>query len=180
MFIYLLTPNQNQVLIILTKGLSLHHMCIWLKQHFCPLLILKVQEERKRRNGDKETFIETNPHCNLTPKKAYILSTDITDGYRISPTVIISISHKEITTLDFSLWPQYLHTSCKIVDSDSGFLCSRQQNFWISSPMKTTSPHFSCSCWLLLKSLISFWKKMAALKINGRDVSGFQVTEMLS
>ncbi|XP_029596126.1 uncharacterized protein LOC115178877 isoform X2 [Salmo trutta] len=48
------------------------------------VVIREVQEER--RNGDKETFIETNPHCNLTPKKAYILSTDITDGYMINPT----------------------------------------------------------------------------------------------
>ncbi|XP_071246163.1 uncharacterized protein [Salvelinus alpinus] len=50
------------------------------------VVIREVQEERKRRNGDKETFVETNPHCNLTQKKTYILSTDITDGYKITPT----------------------------------------------------------------------------------------------
>ncbi|KAK6300933.1 hypothetical protein J4Q44_G00290310 [Coregonus suidteri] len=33
------------------------------------VVIREVQDERKTRNGDKETFIETTPHCNLTPNK---------------------------------------------------------------------------------------------------------------
>ncbi|CAB1344222.1 unnamed protein product, partial [Coregonus sp. 'balchen'] len=50
------------------------------------VVIRELQDERKTRNGDKETFIETTPHCNLTPNKPYILSTNITHGYRINPT----------------------------------------------------------------------------------------------
>ncbi|XP_045069607.1 uncharacterized protein LOC121557002 [Coregonus clupeaformis] len=66
------------------------------------VVIREVQDVRKTRNGYKETLIETTPHCNLTPNKTYILSTNITHGYRINPTVI-SISHKEIPTLDIYL-----------------------------------------------------------------------------
>uniref|UniRef100_A0A4W5LFD5 FIIND domain-containing protein n=1 Tax=Hucho hucho TaxID=62062 RepID=A0A4W5LFD5_9TELE len=66
------------------------------------VVIREVQEERKRRNGDKETFIETNPQCSLTPKKAYILSTDITDGYRINPT--------SAAFMDFQSYENYFPT----------------------------------------------------------------------
>ncbi|CAB1344227.1 unnamed protein product, partial [Coregonus sp. 'balchen'] len=66
------------------------------------VVIREVQDERKTRNGDKETLIETTPHCNLTPNKPYILSTNITHGYRINPT--------------------YIHITCKIVDTDSCFV----------------------------------------------------------
>ncbi|CAB1344223.1 unnamed protein product [Coregonus sp. 'balchen'] len=50
------------------------------------VVIREVQDVRKTRNGYKETLIETTPHCNLTPNKTYILSTNITHGYRINPT----------------------------------------------------------------------------------------------
>ncbi|XP_064815499.1 caspase recruitment domain-containing protein 8-like isoform X2 [Oncorhynchus masou masou] len=44
---------------------------------------MKVQEERARRNGMRETFIETTSDCELTPDQIYSLSTD---GYhKVTP-----------------------------------------------------------------------------------------------
>ncbi|XP_029595652.1 NACHT, LRR and PYD domains-containing protein 1b allele 1-like isoform X6 [Salmo trutta] len=39
-------------------------------------VLMKVQEERARRNGARETFIETTSDCELTPDQTYSLSTD--------------------------------------------------------------------------------------------------------
>uniref|UniRef100_A0A4W5LE35 FIIND domain-containing protein n=1 Tax=Hucho hucho TaxID=62062 RepID=A0A4W5LE35_9TELE len=47
------------------------------------VVLMKVQEERARRNGTRETFIETTSDCKLTPDQTYSLSTD---GYhRVIP-----------------------------------------------------------------------------------------------
>ncbi|KAM9492137.1 uncharacterized protein ACWYII_004100 [Salvelinus alpinus] len=40
------------------------------------VVLMKVQEERARRNGMIETFIETTSDCELTPDQIYSLSTD--------------------------------------------------------------------------------------------------------
>ncbi|CAB1344206.1 unnamed protein product [Coregonus sp. 'balchen'] len=40
------------------------------------VVLMKVQEERARRNGLRETFIETTSDCELTPDQTYSLSTD--------------------------------------------------------------------------------------------------------
>jgi hypothetical protein len=54
-----------------------------------------VQEEWKRRNGDKYIYIETNPRCQLTPNKEYELFTDLTDEYLIQPKVISELEREE-------------------------------------------------------------------------------------
>ncbi|XP_052384477.1 uncharacterized protein LOC118378724 isoform X2 [Oncorhynchus keta] len=47
------------------------------------VVLMKVQEERARRNGMRETFIETTSDCELTPDQIYSLSTD---GYhKVTP-----------------------------------------------------------------------------------------------
>ncbi|XP_038835174.1 uncharacterized protein LOC120032971 [Salvelinus namaycush] len=40
------------------------------------VVLMKVKEERARRNGMRETFIETTSDCELTPDQIYSLSTD--------------------------------------------------------------------------------------------------------
>ncbi|XP_036795890.1 uncharacterized protein LOC110485388 isoform X1 [Oncorhynchus mykiss] len=47
------------------------------------VVLMKVQEERARRNGMREPFIETTSDCELTPDQIYSLSTD---GYhKVTP-----------------------------------------------------------------------------------------------
>ncbi|KAK6300938.1 hypothetical protein J4Q44_G00290360, partial [Coregonus suidteri] len=51
------------------------------------VVLMKVQEERARRNGLRETFIETTSDCELTPDQTYSLSTD---GYhQVTPKVVM-------------------------------------------------------------------------------------------
>ncbi|KAK6301012.1 hypothetical protein J4Q44_G00291100, partial [Coregonus suidteri] len=49
------------------------------------VVIREVQEEWIRRNEDRNIYIETNSHCQLTPNQEYNLSTDLTDEYLIKP-----------------------------------------------------------------------------------------------
>ncbi|XP_021449046.1 NACHT, LRR and PYD domains-containing protein 1b allele 3-like [Oncorhynchus mykiss] len=107
------------------------------------VVIREVQEERKRRNGDKETFVETNPHCNLTPKKAYILSTDITDGYRISPTTAEFLDFQSYENY-FPTFQLFLLTVVKEFDlllKENG--CTENQwerRVWLPAPVQV-QPH---------------------------------------
>nr|XP_029538135.1 NACHT, LRR and PYD domains-containing protein 1-like isoform X1 [Oncorhynchus nerka]XP_029538136.1 NACHT, LRR and PYD domains-containing protein 1-like isoform X1 [Oncorhynchus nerka] len=50
------------------------------------VVLKEVLEERRSRNGDREIYLETTSHCQLTPKQEYTLSTDLTDNHRIKPT----------------------------------------------------------------------------------------------
>ncbi|CAB1344221.1 unnamed protein product, partial [Coregonus sp. 'balchen'] len=79
------------------------------------VVIREVQDERKRRNGYKETFIETTPHCNLTPNKPYILSTNITHGYRINPTAAAFVDFQSDENY-FSTFQLFLETIVKEVE----------------------------------------------------------------
>ncbi|XP_064857662.1 uncharacterized protein LOC115142655 isoform X3 [Oncorhynchus nerka] len=70
----------------------------WFLSRFLPILLpsrgfserlalsFLVLEERRSRNGDREIYLETTSHCQLTPKQEYTLSTDLTDNHRIKPT----------------------------------------------------------------------------------------------
>ncbi|XP_031672218.1 uncharacterized protein LOC109887373 isoform X6 [Oncorhynchus kisutch] len=66
------------------------------------VVIREVQEEWKRRNGDKYIYIETNPRCQLTPNKEYELFTDLTDEYLIQP--------KDAEFVDFESYENYFPT----------------------------------------------------------------------
>ncbi|XP_045549648.1 caspase recruitment domain-containing protein 8 isoform X2 [Salmo salar] len=66
------------------------------------VMIREVQEEWKRRNGDQETYIETNTHCQLIPKQEYTLSTDLTDEHQIRP--------KDAAFVDFESYENYIPT----------------------------------------------------------------------
>ncbi|XP_014039681.2 uncharacterized protein [Salmo salar] len=72
---------------------------LWLPRN---AVIREVQEEWKRRNGDKCIYIETNPRCQLTPNKEYELSTDLTDEYLIQP--------KDAEFVDFESYENYFPT----------------------------------------------------------------------
>ncbi|KAM9492117.1 uncharacterized protein ACWYII_004092 isoform 2-T2 [Salvelinus alpinus] len=66
------------------------------------VVIREVQEEWKRRNGDKYIYIETNPRCQLTPNKEYELSADLPDEYLIQP--------KDAEFVDFESYENYFPT----------------------------------------------------------------------
>ncbi|XP_042174821.1 uncharacterized protein LOC112238112 isoform X8 [Oncorhynchus tshawytscha] len=66
------------------------------------VVIREVQEEWKRRNGDKYIYIETNPRCQLIPNKEYELFTDLTDEYLIQP--------KDAEFVDFESYENYFPT----------------------------------------------------------------------
>ncbi|XP_052357848.1 caspase recruitment domain-containing protein 8-like [Oncorhynchus keta] len=66
------------------------------------VVIREVQEEWKRRNGDKYIYIETNPCYQLTPNKEYKLFTDLTDEYLIQP--------KDAEFVDFESYENYFPT----------------------------------------------------------------------
>uniref|UniRef100_A0A4W5K2D9 CARD domain-containing protein n=1 Tax=Hucho hucho TaxID=62062 RepID=A0A4W5K2D9_9TELE len=66
------------------------------------VMIREVQVEWKRRNGDQETYIETNAHCQLIPKQQYTLSTDLTDEHQIRP--------KDAAFVDFESYENYIPT----------------------------------------------------------------------
>ncbi|XP_045082683.1 caspase recruitment domain-containing protein 8-like [Coregonus clupeaformis] len=107
---YGLTKDKAQVSPIQGLVLLFHQLFVPEERSILNVLLLpsnvvirEVQDERKRRNGDKETFIETNPHCNLTPNKPYILSTNITHGYRINPTTAEFLDFYQNYSLTFQL-----------------------------------------------------------------------------
>ncbi|XP_062309901.1 NACHT, LRR and PYD domains-containing protein 1b allele 2-like [Osmerus eperlanus] len=49
------------------------------------VIIQEVQHERRRRNGDKERYIESVSHCKLTPNQEYTLTMDPADAHTIKP-----------------------------------------------------------------------------------------------
>ncbi|KAK6301011.1 hypothetical protein J4Q44_G00291090 [Coregonus suidteri] len=66
------------------------------------VVIREVQEEWIRRNEDRNIYIETNSHCQLTPNQEYNLSTDLTDEYLIKP--------KDAEFVDFESYENYIPT----------------------------------------------------------------------
>ena len=53
----------------------------------------QVQHERRRRNGDKERYIESVSQCKLTPNQKYTLSTDPPDAHTIKPNVMVLLEY---------------------------------------------------------------------------------------
>ncbi|CAB1344233.1 unnamed protein product, partial [Coregonus sp. 'balchen'] len=66
------------------------------------VVIREVQEEWRRRNEDRNIYVETNSHCQLTPNQEYNLSTDLTDEYLIKPT--------DAEFVDFESYENYIPT----------------------------------------------------------------------
>ncbi|CAB1344211.1 unnamed protein product [Coregonus sp. 'balchen'] len=66
------------------------------------VVIREVQEEWIRRNEDRNIYIETNSHCQLTPNQEYNLSTDLTDEYLIKPM--------DAEFVDFESYENYIPT----------------------------------------------------------------------
>ncbi|CAB1344208.1 unnamed protein product, partial [Coregonus sp. 'balchen'] len=62
----------------------------------------EVCKTRRRRNGDREKYIEINPNCRLTPDQEYTLSTDLTDEHHIDP--------KEAEFVDYDSYTNYMPT----------------------------------------------------------------------
>ncbi|KAJ8001455.1 hypothetical protein DPEC_G00169670 [Dallia pectoralis] len=58
----------------------------------------EVCEKRKRRNGDREKYIEINHDCVLTPDEDYTLSTDLSDEhYHIDPKKAMFVNYVSFT-----------------------------------------------------------------------------------
>ncbi|XP_038871846.1 NACHT, LRR and PYD domains-containing protein 1b allele 2-like isoform X2 [Salvelinus namaycush] len=66
------------------------------------VVLKEVREERRSSNGDREIYLETTSHCQLTPKQEYTLSTDLTDDHRIKPT--------KASFVDFQSYENYIPT----------------------------------------------------------------------
>ncbi|XP_070966236.1 uncharacterized protein [Oncorhynchus clarkii lewisi] len=66
------------------------------------VVLKEVLEERRSSNGDREIYLETTSHCQLTPKQEYTLSTDLTDNHRIKPT--------KASFVDFQSYENYIPT----------------------------------------------------------------------
>ncbi|XP_045065226.1 uncharacterized protein LOC121546313 [Coregonus clupeaformis] len=62
----------------------------------------EVCKTRRRRNGDREIYIEKNPNCRLTPDQKYTLFTDLTDEHHIDP--------KEAEFVDYDSYTNYMPT----------------------------------------------------------------------
>ncbi|XP_045072217.1 uncharacterized protein LOC123481042 [Coregonus clupeaformis] len=62
----------------------------------------EVCKTRRRRNGDREIYIERNPNCRLTPDQEYTLSTDLTDEHHIDP--------EDAEFVDYDSYTNYMPT----------------------------------------------------------------------
>ncbi|XP_064821393.1 uncharacterized protein LOC135539438 isoform X2 [Oncorhynchus masou masou] len=66
------------------------------------VVLKEVLEERRSSNGDREIYLETTSHCQLTPKQEYTFSTDLKDNHRIKPT--------KASFVDFQSYENYIPT----------------------------------------------------------------------